>query len=531
MKTAFSTIKELLVHRAVHSREAVAFLTGNKSYTCGWLLETSRRFAAKLQLEGVKSKETILILVPNSAEFFIAFYGCMICGAIAVPIFPNAGIDRSSQIAHLSNSRHIILPEKLNGKREQAFIEWALEKNILIHRVAEAISSGHVTSFPPVNSNDVAFIQYTSGSSGFPKGVPITHRQLLINIEQMTEALAITNDDVFVSWLPVYHDMGLILNTMVPLYTGALLVLLQEGLHRIHSWLKTIEQYKATVISAPDVAYRLCVKGVKNPAIYDLSSLRIALNASEPVHLETYQLFEESFNLKQVMIAGYGLAEATVAVTIHPPTHPPRVDESGNVSSGLPLKGIDVRIEKTDHLPGKTGEILVRSPAAMKNYFNKSKTINPFTNNGYLRTGDLGYLDQEGYLFILGRKKNIVKQAGKTLYPHDVEQTVNSLEGIRKSAAIGIKQLAWGGESLFVFAESWHHKNDTLEKYHKLVIDIVQKVYDHFGIRPGKVFILKQKSLPHTPNGKLKHAELKNNYLHNFPLIDRNILYPRGNQL
>jgi acyl-CoA synthetase (AMP-forming)/AMP-acid ligase II len=523
-----STLPELIHFRASLSPGSTAFITGEKSYSFAWLLESATHFATQLKLEHVEIKETVIVMVPNSAAFFTALYGCMFCGAIAVPIFPGAGPDRFVQVAGLCNSRHLILPENLTDQRKIDIQNRASSNNLRIHRVKNTLSRHPVSKFPPVSPNDVAFIQFTSGSSDFPKGVPLTHQQLLINIQQMVERMKITADDVFVSWLPVYHDMGLILNTMAPLYSGAILVLLSEGLHRIHSWLKAIEKHRGTIISAPDFAYRLCVKGTKNPVQYDLSSLRIALNASESIHYKTYQLFEAAFNLKRIMISGYGLAEATVAVTIHPPSYPPKVDENGYVSSGKPLNGIDIRIEKENNLPVKmkTGEILVKSPALMKGYFSKGKTAHPFDKNGYLRTGDLGYIDEEGYLFVLARKKNIIKQAGFTLYSDDVEQSVISLEGIRKVAALGIERIPGGGESLFIFAESRYFKSYQNVMYHDLVVNIVQRVYDHFGLRPGKVYILKPKTLPNTPNGKLQHAVLKNNYLNNSEVIRKNILYP-----
>ncbi len=363
----------------------------------------------------------------------------------------------------------------------------------------------------------------------FPKGVPLSHNNLLSNIIQMVEAMSITSEDVFVSWLPVYHDMGLILNTMVPLYKGAVLVLLAEGLHKVHSWLKAIEQYKGTFISAPDIAYRLCVKSIRRPEDYNLSSLRVALNASERIQLQTYQLFEDTFRLKNVMVSGYGLAEATVAVTMHPPGQPPVTDSDGYVASGKPLQGIDIKIDtkKNEKANKNVGEILVSSSSLMKGYFNQQKSKNPFDAQGYLHTGDIGYLDQEINLYVLARKKNCIKHAGHTIYPDDVEQVVKSVEGVRQVAAVGVESSSGNGESIYVFAESRVYRNHSMEKYHTLAVDIVRKINDHFGIRPGRVFLVKAKTLPGTPNGKMQHSLLKDIYQNHFPQISENILYPK----
>jgi long-chain-fatty-acid--[acyl-carrier-protein] ligase len=322
--------------------------------------------------------------------------------------------------------------------------------------------------------------------------------------------------------------MGLILNTMVPFYTRAALVLMEEGLHKVHSWLKTIERYKATFIAAPDIAYRLCVKSTRRPADYDLSSLRVALNASEPIHLKTYRMFEETFRLTNVMVSGYGLAEATVAVTMHPPNLPPMVDADGYVSSGKPLAGIEIIIEMDPASADQksAGEILVKSPALMKRYFNVREGNNPFSGRGYLRTGDVGYLDPEGNLFVLARKKNIIIQAGHTLYPDDVEQAVQSSGEFRRVAAVGIELAPGSGENLVVFAESRWNENPSTGQFHEMAVEIVQRVYSNFGIKPGRVFIVKPKTLPFTPNGKLQHSVLKNEFLNHPEKFSKSILYP-----
>jgi fatty-acyl-CoA synthase len=523
-----ATLTGLLQHRADHSPHSTAFIIDGKNYSCKWLWDQCLRFSALLKAENVKKKDRLIIVVPNSPVFFSAFYGTILSGAIAVPLFPNSGTERIGQIAGLCGSRHIIIPENISEQRRMELIQWSEKNDMFVHRISESVPSDPISDYSISEVDDIVFIQYTSGSTDFPKGVPLSHHNLMTNIIQMTEALGITSEDVFVSWLPVYHDMGLILNTMVPLYTGAELVLLQEGLHKVHSWLKTIEKYRGTVISAPDIAYRLCARSIRHPDEYDLSSLRVALNASEPIHLQTYRLFEDTFRLKNVMISGYGLAEATVAVSIHPPSQPPVIDCDGYVASGKPLRDIEIRIEpdKNTGNSRKTGEILVKSPALMKGYFNQTTSPHPIDPSGFLHTGDIGYLDPEGCLFVLARIKNMIKQAGHTLYPDDVEQVVRLVENIRNAAAIGVEDPLMSSESLYVFAESvWQQLPDG-HQLHDLATGIAAKINDHFGIKPGKIFIIKSKTLPVTPNGKLQHAILKTMFLNDFQSLSKNVLYP-----
>ena len=528
---SISTLTELLKYRGSESPEDVAFIINDTSYNYRWLWEKSQSYAAQLIDENVRENERVLMLVPNSAAFFPAFYGCLLSGAIAVPIFPGAGTDRCDQIMQLCKARHVILPAHSPEARKQAFVSWALSNEFEIHWVDPAMELSTGADFPFIPADKIAFIQYTSGSTDFPKGVPLTHYNLMSNIKQMVEAMHISSKDVFVSWLPVYHDMGLILKTMVPLYTGAVLNLLDEGLHKVHSWLKSIEQYQGTFIAAPDVAYRLCVQSIRKPENYDLSSLRVALNASERIRSETYQLFEETFHLSKVMSSGYGLAEATVAVTMHPPGQPPAIDSEGYVASGKALKGIDIKIdveafENAGTGKQKTGEILVKSEGLMKGYFNSRTVRHPIDEDGFLRTGDIGYLDEMGNLYVLARKKNCIKHAGHTLYPDDLEEVVKSVDGIRQVAALGIEGSSGKSEGLYVVAEFREHRTHASDVYHRTAVAIVERINDHFGIKPARLFLVKPKTLPRTPNGKMQHSALKHRYLNEQDSFRQLILYP-----
>jgi acyl-CoA synthetase (AMP-forming)/AMP-acid ligase II len=368
------------------------------------------------------------------------------------------------------------------------------------------------TSLPVISPKDIAFIQYTSGSTSDPKGVQLSHANLLTNIRQMIAGMEITAKDTFVSWLPVYHDMGLILMTLVPFFLGLKLVLLPATLHQVHQWLQAIRDHRGTFTAAPDTAYRLAAKWAKAGHPYDLSSLRVALNAAEPVRLSTIQGFEETFGLRGVMTAGYGLAEASVGVCMSRPGQRPPVDEAGRVSVGRPFPEIAIAIlnEGKAAEAGEPGEIFVKSPANTAGYFNNpAANADLFQQKGHIRTGDIGYKDSEGNLFFLGRTKQAINAGGRTIYAADIEESMEEISGVKFAAALGIRRGKDGDEQLTVFAETRWRQLPSPEAGKDLIIAIVRQIHDRFGIRPAKVYLLPPKSIPFTFNGKKQHNLLE----------------------
>ena len=370
--------------------------------------------------------------------------------------------------------------------------------------------------FPPLHPDQPALLQYTSGSTGDPKGVVITHANLLTNVRQMIAGMEITAGDVFVSWLPVHHDMGLVLMTMVPFYLGARLVLLPTTLTDVRQWLHAIAAHRGTFTAAPDFAYRLCLRSVRDPARFDLTSLRVALNAAEPVRADTLRRFEATFGLHRVMVPGYGLAEATVGVSMQPAGTAPVVSERGLVALGRPFPGVTIQVIAGDRpaAPGEVGELVVESPANTSGYFrNPQATADLFWRPGCIRTGDLGYRDERGEVFLVGRSKNIIIQAGRNLAPQEIEETVEALPFVRRAAAVGIDRGRAEGEQAYVFAELRKAAPPPAEELQEMARQIVERVHQRLGLRPGRVLLLKPRSIPLTPNGKIQHAALREEHL------------------
>ena len=535
MMPAFSspTLIHLLQHHAQNRPDKVAYTFQNEPRNFIDLWEQINQFATFLQMIGLQRQEPVVMALSNSHEFFDTFYGVQRAGGIAVPIFPGFSPDRMLNMVQLCGAKIIIVPSTTPAAQLEHFRQQIAHLPLRIITPDERVEQVERHTFPSIAPDDIAFIQYTSGSTGNPKGVQLSHYNLLTNARQMIAGMEITPDDIFVSWLPVYHDMGLILKTIVPFYLNAQLHLLPANLRDVRPWLETITQKRGTFTAAPDFAYRLVLRRVDS-ADYDLTSLRVALNAAEPVRAGTITAFESAFELQNVMVAGYGLAEATVGVSMWQPQTPPKIDSNGYVSVGGGFPNVEISIlDDGGRMPaGETGEIAVKSPANTTGYYrNPTATTTLFADEETILTGDLGYMDEAGCLYILGRKKNIIIHAGNTVYAEEIEELVDRLAEVRYSAAIGVDRGSIEGEQVVIFAEVRPTEQTSLEDWQGLVITIVQQFYGQFGFRPANVYLVKPKTIPLTHNGKLQHQQLKKDYLSGAYHQAQAILFPQQSNI
>jgi len=527
-----TTLLEALHHRAQADAALPAFTFEDRphSYADLWLGVT--RFAAGLAGRGVRPRERVVLALPNGPAFFHALYGTQQAGAIPVPVFPRSGPARIRRLEELSGAALTVADRETFDQISHRGTDQTAASSPSPARPTEEISPDHP-----------ALIQYTSGSTGEPKGVVITHANLLTNIGQMIAGMEITERDVFVSWLPVHHDMGLVLMTMVPFFLGARLVLLPSDLTDVRVWLRAIDEHRGTFTAAPDFAYRVCLWAVRDPSRFDLTSLRVALNAAEPVRSTTIRRFEGAFGLDRVMVAGYGLAEATVGVSMQPPGTAPILSErepqgEGDgrlVAIGTPFPGVRVEIVDPEHPDrrveaNEVGEIVVESPASTSGYFRDPEATaalfwRPGAPRG-IRTGDLGFRDAEGNVFIVGRAKNVILQAGRNLAPQEIEEAVEGLPFVRRAAAVGVDRGRAEGEQAYVFAELRKAKPPSDDRLHEMATEVVARVHDHLGLRPGRVLLLAPRTIPLTPNGKLRHPALRAAFLDGTLRASGAILFP-----
>ena len=482
----FKTLIDMLRYRAAEMSDKAAFSFSGGEYSYGLLWNGLNRFAAHLNSLNVMPGDRVVVVLPNGPEFFFAFYGTQRIGAIAVPLFPGFGPERILSTARDCGANVIVAANDQIGQG----IELVSNGSAEVTTVAASSGATALRDYPDIAADDLAFIQYTSGSTGNPKGVVISHDNLLTNIRQMVHSMRVTEADVFVSWLPVYHDMGLIMKTMMPFYLAADLHLLPTSLHNVGVWLSAIQDNRATFTAAPDFAYRMCVQQARRKHKYDLSTLRIALNAAEPVRHRTVVDFENIFGLKDVMVAAYGLAEATLGVSMSPPGQPVRKDRHGHVSVGKPFPDVEIAIVGNGEANGSgdVGEIAVKSAALPGGYFdNPQATQELHWRPGWILTGDLGYIDEAGDLFIVGRKKSTIIQAGRNLYPQEIEEIVDGIPAVRRSIAVGIERGRLEGEQTYIFAEIRKHTTMSQDSFQDIVVNIVGELHRQLGFRPGRV--------------------------------------------
>lgn len=509
-----TTLTEMIRRRCVVSPDRPYLTLFDDTVVYGRLWRESGRHAAGLARAGVRPGDRVALIYPTCAEFFYTFLGTLRAGAIPVPLYPTLGVEGTAAILRDAQATAVATIGWFRRDVDAAVAAAPGVRAVL--EPVELECDADPPDAPEAAPDDVAFIQYTSGSTGSPRGVMLTHANVVATIHFMAEAAGLTPEDRVVSWLPLYHDMGLIGCSFTPPLTGTPLWLLPPDLRNPRTWLELITRVRATFTVSPDFGYRNCVRNVRDTADLDLTSLKAALDGAEPVRVSTIEAFEAHFGIKHVIAPCYGLAEATLAVAIAPRGAPLRLDASGRyVSVGPPCRGVSVRVvaPRDDDAsggdlvlpPGVEGEIAVRSPGVMKGYYNNpAATARVLGPDGWLRTGDLGLVDGDGHLYITGRVKDVIVVGGANLLPPDVEAVVDGVEGVRYSAAVGVDSERLGTQRLYVVAEV---RSDTAG-HHDLVREIVARVHRARGHRPARVLLVRAGTIPKTSSGKIQRSRL-----------------------
>ena len=517
--------------------------------TYGALLERATNVARWLEFRGLEARDRVALMLPTSLDFFASFLGVMLAGGIPIPIYPPFRADRIEEYAArqamiLRNAEARVLITFHAAERVARLLRPdvpSLDHVVEAERFEEMREKPVAGIVNRPKADDICFLQYTSGSTGSPKGVMVTHANLFANIRAMGEAVGVQPGDRAASWLPLYHDMGLIGAWLLPLYFGLPLALLSpvSFLTRPLRWLRLIERHRATLTAGPNFAYELCVRKIPESDLegLDLSSLRGAMNGAEPVLPETIERFSTRFarcGLRpHSVIPVYGLAEATLAVSAPPLGRPVRVDRIQRerfetqhravpapddpqalafVSVGRPI-GCEVRI--VDSSGREVGErvegmLWFRGPSATQGYFhNPEATAEIRREDGWTDSGDRAYR-AEGELFITGRTKDIIIKGGRNLYPHEIEDAVSRVDGVRPGCvvAFGVPDPRTGTERLVVVAET-----RTPAPRPGIEQAILEATAKTAGVPPDIVRAIPPHSIPKTSSGKLRRSETRQMYL------------------
>ena len=504
--------------------------------------------ASGLQHKGLKPGQAVTLMLPTGKSYFFSFFGILIAGGIPVPIYPPARINQIEDhlLRHkriLANCSAVILITVPEAKQVARLLKPHLQD---LHTITtpDAVSTiGSTPLRPKLNTNQIAFLQYTSGSTGTPKGVSLSHANLLANIRAMGVQLNVDSNDVFISWLPLYHDMGLIGAWLGSLYFSATLVIMSplEFLSKPERWLWAIHRYKGTLTAAPNFAYELCMKRVDRETVnrIDLSSLRSMFNGAEPVSPETIQRFMEHFRdsgLKPTAIKPvYGLAECSVGLTFPAINRVPLIDNINRqtfmdkgiavmsndtenmirfVACGVPLADHEIRVvDATDReLPDRyQGRLQFRGPSATAGYYKNPEQTAELYRGSWLNTGDLAYI-ADGELYLTGRIKDLIIHAGRNIYPQELESAVSETQGIRKGcvAVFGSRDNETGTERLVVLAET--RETQTVEQ-DRLRREINSASIALIGIPPDEIVLAPPDSVLKTSSGKIRRSACREIYL------------------
>jgi 1-acyl-sn-glycerol-3-phosphate acyltransferase len=550
-----TTLHEALYLRAVAEPERPSVymreddgVTTTLSYGRVW--RDAAAVAGGLRSLGIARGDTVALMLPTGADFLVAFQGILIAGAVPVPIYPPVRLDRLQEYAErhsgiLRDAAVRALVTVPKAKPVAALFKAAVRSLATVTTVEEITARGALWGVPEGSAGDPAFIQYTSGSTGSPKGVLLSHANLLANIEAIGRGVDVRPTDVGVSWLPLYHDMGLI-GSWLFCQTKGLPIAIQSPLSflaRPERWLWTIHERRGTLSAAPNFAYELCARNVKDEAIVglDLSSWRCALNGAEPVSPETLERFTARFSAygfrPGAMLPVYGLAENSVAVAFPPPGREPRIDRIARqpfeaegravvagegdasalrfVSVGRALPEHEVKIVDD---AGRTvderrmGRLAFRGPSMTSGYYRKPEATAAMTlEGGWLDSGDLAYV-AEGEIYVTGRRKDLIIKGGRNLVPQEIEEAAAKVRGIRRNgvAAFGAIHAEQGTERLVVVAETRVRPGEAQDRLMREVTDRVAAAVD---VPPDVVALVPPGSVPKTSSGKVRRAATRELYL------------------
>ena len=479
------------------------------SYSYHDMYAGASAWAEVFKEKGLRPGDRVCILFNNSHEFFLAFWGVLIAGGTVAPLAPASSRERVVRVVADCEAQLVVYEHEIASH----FMEEAKSSQAPFYLDAAEVDQ-HSCPFehiePPVSRSgaDIAFLQYTSGTTGYPKGVMLSHGAVLANLRGLMERMGTVPDqDVFSIMIPLYHDMGLIGFGLGAVYAGCKLVLFRQDIRNIYRWLDSFKQHKVTISGCSNTILHLTVRAVIDPSKYDLTSTRMMIVGSEPVSYRTVERFETVYRLPSIVTPAYGLAEISLCATMTAPNSGVKVDEKGFVSCGLPLSNIQLKIDAD---PDQVGEILVKTPSAMSGYYGRQELSGRAFDGEFMKTGDLGRVDESGNLYVCGRKKNVIIRDGKNLPPHELEEVATQVKGVRLASVFSMSSPHSSiGEEIYLVVEVSANALKKTEHLQQLYREIFRAATSSCRYQPDKVLFTKTTAIPHSLNGKMQHQKLK----------------------
>ncbi|WP_143569921.1 AMP-binding protein [Streptomyces acidiscabies] len=553
----FPTLPAALSHWAAVRPDDTAYVfaspQGDADRTVSYReLERSALTVAAFLRTTARPGDRVLLLLPPGLDYLTAFLGCLYAGTVAVPLYPprpGAKLDRIEAVVQDCRPTHALTVDALLDHLRSA------ADGLRLHSVEEIRAAGHSASLPLPRAGDLAFLQYTSGSTGTPKGVMVGHGNLAENDRAIAAGFGVRADDVILSWLPLYHDMGLIGTALLPLYLGVRAVLLDTFafIHDPLSWPEAVSRYGATCSGGPNFAYQLLADrhDPERLAGLDLSSWRIAFNGAEPIIPATLERFSELYGRhgfdRGALYPCYGLAEATLFVSGAEPmagyealslsrravesgrledAPPDDADRLDVVSCGRAAVDTEIVIRSADGraLPdGEIGEICVRGPGVAGGYWERPEASEDTfrarvegRDGTFLRTGDLGAL-RDGRLYPVGRSKDLIIVAGRNFYPYDVENLASAASADLRRGCAAAFQPELAEPRVVLVAEAARGAVSRLRSDTAAVAELGAAVRRRVGAECGldlaDVVLVYPGSIPKTSSGKIRRAETRKRFL------------------
>ena len=495
------TIPQLLEERAQALGDKTFIICDGEEVSYAETNERACCVAGNLAARGVAKGDKIVLLMGNCVEFVAVFLGAGRIGAVVVPVNPML---KPAELAHIVNNSDaetvITIPEFGPLLQQAASVFPRVTRYFVLGDAVEGAASfaellGPVDHSPDIvaTPHDDAALIYTSGTTGTPKGVILTHRNYVSNARMLVHVISMVPTDRFLLVLPLFHVNAQVVSILAPLMACADIVIMKK--FNPFAILPAIETHRATIMSAVPTIYSVMCRMMRAEP-RDLSSMRVFASGAAPLPEKTYLETQEV--LKRPLVMGYGLSEATCASAAADDGDPIKWN-----SVGPPLRYTSIRIvneDGTDVAVGDVGEILIAGPTVMKGYYKDPEATREVLRDGWLRTGDLGRIDEDGYLFVVGRLKDMIIRGGQNIYPTEVENTVSTYPGVEECAVVGVDDDRWGQEVLAAVKMLDGHTADPT--------DLIDYCRERIAAYKCPRIVRFVDALPKTATGKIKKAEI-----------------------